>query len=162
MKKEVLGTEAWNKPEDSSLGRATVDEDGNWYFEIEGKKHLLPIQNICQATPSQEEEEEYLVNNREIGIIVRRTGKIKKFFRIPSVIPETLTYYSDGLVAGISKTNDEVISFKVGGEFADSEFSITNFTVSVRLDDCTDIYAEKEGVRVLFGGGVCVLVPTEM
>lgn len=161
-KKETREKSTWNKPQTEFMDRISCSTDGDWYFEIEGTKHILPIQDICRVTPSQEEEEEYLINNREIGIFFKKTGKIRRFFRIPSVIPETLTYYSDGLVGGISKTKDEVISFKVGGQFADSEFSITNYTVAVRLDDCTDIYADSKYLYVLYGEGVCVLAPEEI
>ncbi|KAI5189848.1 hypothetical protein NEMIN01_0711 [Nematocida minor] len=160
-KKETKDKESWVSAKVSYMDSVSVDSSNDWYFRIEGKKHILPIQNICRATRSQEEEE-YLLNNREVAIILKPTGKIRKFFRIPSVIPETLTYYSKGLVAGISKTREEVVSFTVGGPFADSEFSIANYTVSARLDDCEDIYAEDGLLYALYAEGVCVMEPIEI
>lgn len=159
IKKETRERDEWSPRSVNYLEQISQDESGNWYFTTENCKHILPIQNICRVTKAQDGKEEYLVNNKSVGIIIKPTGKIKKFFRIPSVLPETLTYYAEGLVAGISRTREEVISFTIGGPGADSEFSISNYTVSIRLDDCTDIYADSSYIYVLYSGGVCVLSP---
>ncbi|KAH9385764.1 uncharacterized protein NEMAJ01_0660 [Nematocida major] len=147
--------EEWSAPE-TLMDRITATENA-CYFTIEKTKHALPIQDVIRVTPAQDTPSEYLINNSRIAIIFKDTGKIRKFFYIPAVIPETLTYYGAGLVAGISKTREEVISFTVGGPGADTEFSVCNYAVAVRLDNCIEMHACPEGLKVLHEEGVCVL-----
>ncbi|KAI5133940.1 hypothetical protein NEAUS05_0301 [Nematocida ausubeli] len=143
------------------LDRISVDDKNDWYFEVNGVKHLLPIQNIVRVTKAQDTTEEYLINNKSVGIVLKPSGRIRKFFRIPSVTPESLTYFGNSLVAGLSHSKEEVVSFTVGGVNSDSEFSITNMGVAIRLENCTEMSADENGLYVLHDSGICTLFPAE-
>ncbi|KAI5127243.1 hypothetical protein NEPAR04_0922 [Nematocida parisii] len=162
IKKEVIGKESEDLPSiESEYLSSVVTEGNNDYFIINQKRHLLPIRNIVRVTKAQDNSEEYLINNKVTGIILKPTGRIRKFFKIPAVRPESVTYFSDGLIAGISHSREEVISFTVGGPNSDSEFSITNLTVSIRLDNCLNITVINRELYVNYSEGTCVLVPVE-
>ncbi|KAI5186673.1 hypothetical protein NEHOM01_1626 [Nematocida homosporus] len=137
-----------------------VVEDSDSYFVLGDRKRLLPIHQVGQHIgETQQGKKEYLVANDKVALLLNEHLEITRFFRIPGVIPESLVYFGDGLFAGIARNREEVLSFTLGGPKTDSEFSIGNYSVCIRLEECGQAYADGQFLYVEHKHGICVLKP---
>ncbi|KAI5172272.1 hypothetical protein NEFER03_1386 [Nematocida sp. LUAm3] len=162
VKKEEKPKEYWEYEEDIKKREKKEEiykREEIEYFRIKEKEVALPITGVCNISQKIYGAEEHLINNEQVGLIVNEHMEIVRFFKLPSVLPRNLVYFSENLFIGISRAGDEVISFTLGGPGSDSPFSIGNYSVCAHLKGCIGVYAEEENVYVLYEEGVCVLRP---
>lgn len=157
-KKEERGADAWHKPEEE-IAKRVLNRGAESFLLCHGREELLPISGICNARTTRAGKEEHLLNNEKVALVLSADLEVKRFFRLPAVLPESLVYFSPGLFFGISKSREEAVSFRLGGRAADSEFSIGSYAVCMRLEDAEDAYATEEEVCVRHRHGVAVLRP---
>jgi len=158
-KKEDRPHSAWRAQENAHLSRLVVNEEGASFVITDARKITLPISGVCNVQEKSTGKKEYLVNNSTVALVLDEFFDISKFFRIPSVIPENLLYFSDGLFLGISKTREEIVSFKLGGPDEEPAFILSSYSVCARFREIEKVYAENEEVLVLHKDGVTALKP---
>ncbi|KAI5190921.1 hypothetical protein NECID01_1216 [Nematocida sp. AWRm77] len=159
VRKEEKSTEECQAPEKPCLSEWILEEDAKTFLVCTPGKPLLPISNICNVTQTQVGKKMYGFNNAKVCVIYNADFEMVQFFKLPRILPESLIYYGEGLFAALSTSRDEVVSFKVGGKGADSEFLIGKYAVCSRVEDPLRVWSTKEGLYVQHSKGITFLKP---
>lgn len=167
IKKEERERDTWRKERKEKAEKETAKKEKvclftreeNSYVKIGQVERMLPISNAHCIGETQVGKKEYIVNNEKIALIFNEHAEMTGFFRLPGSISAPPIYFGEGLFAAVSKSKEEVVSFRFGGAGADLGFSISSYFVCAQLEEAESLYADKEYLYVLHRKGVCVLRP---
>lgn len=159
VQKEERSSEEVEIPAKARIERWVVEENGRSFLAGTADKIQLPITQINNVSETQVGSQLVCFNNNRIAVIYNAELEMVKFFRLPLIRPDSLVYYGNSLFAAISASGEEIVSFKVGGPGADSEFLIGKYAVCFRASNPQRLWSTAEGIWVSHAKGATLLKP---